>query len=137
MAQFLEFVANHWLLWSAFFAVAFALVINLMLSGRGQVDAQALVSLINQENAVTVDVRGEADFKRGHILDALHIPLASLPERIKELEPHRESPVIVYCELGNVSPRAAIKLREAGFDNVLRLRGGLSAWRQASLPTVT
>ena len=137
MAQFLEFVANHWLLWSAFTAVAFALVVNITLAGRGQIDAQSLVRLINQDNAVTVDVRGEADYKRGHIVDALHVPLASLPDHIKELEPHRGGPLVVYCELGNLSPRAAIKLKQAGFDNVLRLRGGLSAWRQASLPTVT
>jgi rhodanese-related sulfurtransferase len=45
-------------------------------------------------------------------------------------------PVVVVCESGARSARAASALRKAGRSDVYCLEGGLSSWKQAGLPVV-
>ena len=42
--------------------------------------------------------------------------------------------MIVVCDDGNRSGRAATALRKHGFEQVFTLSGGIGAWRQAGLP---
>ncbi len=93
--------------------------------------------LINDRNALIVDVRGPADFKKGHILNALNIPAARIEERAGEIAKFKERPVLCYCALGSVAPAACVKLRQQGFATVYSLKGGLNAWQGASLPVTT
>ncbi|MCX7946165.1 MAG: rhodanese-like domain-containing protein [Hydrogenophilus sp.] len=92
--------------------------------------------LINQQNAVPVDVRSDAEYRSGHIPGALHVPLERIPED-KALARHKHQPLILYCESGVRSASALAKLRKAGFVHLYQLVGGLAEWRKASLPLVT
>ncbi|MGZ5834648.1 MAG: chromate resistance protein ChrB domain-containing protein [Xanthobacteraceae bacterium] len=59
------------------------------------------------------------------------------PERIARSGhvPSRDKDVVVYCEHGgDVSQTAAAELRASGF-KAIHLQGGISAWRDAGLPT--
>ena len=49
------------------------------------VSPQQAINLINGEQGVFVDLRDVADYRKGHIVDALHIPAAKLAERMAEL----------------------------------------------------
>jgi len=42
--------------------------------------------------------------------------------------------MIVVCDTGNRSGKAAAVLRRMGFKEVFSLSGGIGAWRQAGLP---
>jgi rhodanese-related sulfurtransferase len=42
--------------------------------------------------------------------------------------------VILYCESGNRSAKAAAALKAQGYTKVLNLAGGIGAWQQAGLP---
>jgi len=42
--------------------------------------------------------------------------------------------VILYCDSGNRSAKAAAALRGQGYTRVLNLSGGIGAWQQAGLP---
>lgn len=140
MQQFFTFVLNHWVLFLALFIVSVLLAANLLsdkLLGFKSVDPQAATQLINREGAVVLDVREEADFSAGHIVNAIHIPLAGLEARLKELDSMRESPFIVTCQAGQLSARAGDILRKHGFTKVYKLGGGLMAWKDAKLPMVT
>ena len=90
--------------------------------------------LINQQNAVVLDVRDATEYESGHVLNARNIPLGELEARAAELEKHKAKPVIVVCDTGNRSGKAAAALRRQGFKEVLTLSGGIGAWRQAGLP---
>jgi rhodanese-related sulfurtransferase len=81
---------------------------------------------------LVIDVRTRREFDSGHIPDALNIPYDELPGRFGELESGRE--IVVYCEGGGRSSRAASALRRAGFSTVLHLEGDMSAWRASQLP---
>ncbi|MDP1930590.1 MAG: rhodanese-like domain-containing protein [Gammaproteobacteria bacterium] len=136
MAQFIEFVGNHWILSTLWVALVTALILHRSKTSGESVSAQQAVMLINRSDAVVVDIRDKKDFDAGHIVEAIHIPLAKLGTRVTELEKHKSVPVIVACRLGQHSADAIKVLRSAGFTNVLRLSGGMTEWRAQSLPLV-
>jgi len=90
--------------------------------------------LINQQNALVLDVREAAEYEKGHMLNARNVPLAELEARAAEIDKHKAKPVIVVCDNGNRSGRAATALRKLGFEQVFTLGGGIGGWRQAGLP---
>jgi rhodanese-related sulfurtransferase len=91
--------------------------------------------LINQKDAVVIDVREPGEFAQTHILNSRNVPSGEIEARIKELERFKDKPVIVSCATGNRSGSAAAVLRKHGFTNVVNLAGGVAAWQQAGLPT--
>ncbi|MCX7152851.1 MAG: rhodanese-like domain-containing protein [Betaproteobacteria bacterium] len=90
--------------------------------------------MMNQEDGQIVDVRDEADFAKGHVLNARNIPLAQFEKRIGELSSHKDKPLIVYCHSGNTSGAAIEVLKKNGFTRPFNLHGGVAAWQQAGLP---
>lgn len=92
------------------------------------------VTLINRKDAVVLDVRDEGEFAKGHINNARHLPEKELDGRMKEIEKFKTKPVIVSCGNGRRSAAVVANLRKQGFTDVVALRGGISAWQQASMP---
>lgn len=140
MQPIIEFLASHWILSSAFGAVLALMVANELwtaLRGEKRLSPADAVRLINDQNAAVLDVRGPADYKKGHILNALNIPAARLKERVNELAKFKDRPVLCYCALGSAAPQACATLRQLGFATVYSLKGGLNAWQGASLPVTT
>ncbi len=138
IAQLVEFAGNHPLLVSAFLGVSGLLVITELrgrLSGIKQVGVVEATQLSNRDNALFLDIREEADYRAGHIPDAVHIPLKQLATKSSELEKFRNRPVIAYCRSGNQSRAAGSLLKKSGFESVYNLSGGMVAWQGANLPT--
>ncbi|WP_310726510.1 rhodanese-like domain-containing protein [Streptomyces sp. N2A] len=75
--------------------------------------------------AQLVDVRNPAEYAAGALPGARSIPLATLPDRITELDPAR--PVVLYCRSGNRSVIAAALLEARGFGDVCDVEGGYEA----------
>jgi len=73
-----------------------------------------------------VDVRETREWEICRIPGARLIPLSELPERLAELDGHRE--IVTQCHKGVRSMRALEILRAAGFSKVRSLRGGIEAW---------
>jgi NADPH-dependent 2,4-dienoyl-CoA reductase/sulfur reductase-like enzyme/rhodanese-related sulfurtransferase len=71
--------------------------------------------------AQIVDVRSHDEFDRGHVLDALNVPINTLRDNAKALEMGRR--VIVYCQVGYRGYLAYRILKQKGFD-VVNLDGG-------------
>ena len=118
-------VTGGMLLWPA--------IARLMRPGQ-EVGPSEAVQLINRRDAVVIDVRDAADYKAGHITNARHFPEAEIESRLKDLEKVKSKPIIVSCGRGNRSVNVAHRLRKLGFNEVVSLRGGISAWQQANMP---
>ncbi len=99
-----------------------------------ELGAIEVVQLINRRDALVVDVREADEYAKGHIANSRHIPARQVGERLKELDKHRKKPIIVACNSGTRSASVVGLLRKSGFEEVYGLRGGLSAWQQASMP---
>jgi rhodanese-related sulfurtransferase len=103
-------------------------------TGGPWVEASRATQLINREDALVVDVRDPGEYGTGHILGAKNWPLDHIGERGGEAAKRKDKPVIVYCDTGDRTPKAAAALRKLGFTRVVNLSGGLAAWQQAGLP---
>jgi rhodanese-related sulfurtransferase len=137
MPHLAEFFQNHLLLFGAGGVILVLLIVNEMtasLLGEKRVSAQDAVRLINDRDAVIVDLRPAAEFKRGHLLNAVNVPFAKLDERATEIGKDKARPVLLVCALGSLSGQAALKLKKLGYAEVYPLRGGLNAWTGANLP---
>jgi len=131
-----KFVTDNILLVAVAFASGAMLVWPAVRRGAAGASISTLQAtlLINQQNALVLDVREAADYEKGHMLNARNIALGELQARAAELEKHKAKPLIVVCDNGNRSGRAATALRKQGFEQVFTLSGGIGAWRQAGLP---
>jgi rhodanese-related sulfurtransferase len=134
-----EFLSENVLLVGLLIGSGFMLLWPMLKRGAGGVAAvtpSEAVLLINRSNAIVLDVRDDAEFAAGHITDAKHIPLAQLPDRIKELQKLKTKPILVNCQAGMRSAKACDILRKNEFTQVHNLQGGLNAWIQAKLPVI-
>jgi rhodanese-related sulfurtransferase len=103
--------------------------------GGPSISATQATQLINREDALVVDVREPGEYGNGHILGAKNVPLSRIDAVGSEIAAKRkDKPVIVYCNDGNRSAKAAAALRSQGVGKAVSLSGGFSAWRQAGLP---
>lgn len=78
-----------------------------------------------KEDVFILDVREPHEYKICNINGHL-IPLNDLPKRVGELD--RDKETVVHCRSGARSARAVGFLRQAGFQNVRNLAGGILAW---------
>ena len=95
-----------------------------------------LTPLINQENALVVDLSASGDFEKGHIAGSRNIAPSQFDPENKTVAAARQLPVVVVCRNGTASAAAAKRLKKAGFEKVYWLDGGIAAWQQADLPLV-
>lgn len=75
-----------------------------------------------------IDVRDLAEWERGHIEGAIHIPVNSLRERLNEVDGSKE--IMVYCAIGLRGYIAARILKQHGFENVRNVSGGYTTYAQ-------
>nr|WP_082985404.1 rhodanese-like domain-containing protein [Orrella dioscoreae] len=97
------------------------------------VDTDAAIRLINQKQAVLIDVRPAERFQASHIAQARSVPLDEIEQKAASLP--KNKPLIVVCELGRDSGKAVAKLKAQGHTEVVALEGGQQAWIKAGLPT--
>jgi rhodanese-related sulfurtransferase len=82
-----------------------------------------------------LDVRTMGEYQGGHLTHALQADWNN-PEQFKDRVSHldKHKPVYVYCLSGGRSGKAADYLSTQGFDQVVALKGGINAWKQAGKP---
>ncbi len=85
-----------------------------------------------REAVTIVDVRGETEWRSGHLPGARHIPLGYLTDRLTEIP--REGTVVLQCQSGSRSHIAASLLQARGYRNVVNLLGGFAAWERNGYP---
>jgi rhodanese-related sulfurtransferase len=132
--QLIEFIGNNWILFAALAVIIALLIHNFLVTGKGSVDPAGATDLINRQDALVLDVRPTADFAKGHIINAMNIPMNGFKKQIGTLQKHKDKPILVTCRSGSQSSMACQQLRKEGFADVHNLRGGVMAWQSANLP---
>ena len=100
-----------------------------------QVPAAEFDKAIKAKEIQLLDVRTKEEYQQGHIVNALQANWNDADEFEKRTTSlNVVKPVYVYCLSGGRSAAAANNLRKKGY-NVVELKGGISAWRNANLPT--
>lgn len=136
MELYLEFLTQQWQLAAALLVCVMLLAFHESRRGGQKITTNQLVAMVNRQQAAVVDLREPAEFRKGHIVDAINIPSTKVTERWAELEALREKPLILVCKLGQHSSAVGKQLIAKGFDKVFRLGGGISEWQASQLPVV-
>lgn len=76
--------------------------------------------------AQVIDVREPNEFNDGHILGARNIPYTQLEYRIAELR--KDKPIYLYENGITLANRASLLLKNAGYKEIYRLKGGYNDW---------
>lgn len=130
----MNFLIDNWMLLAMALASGFALLLPVLTKGSG-LDPQAMVQLMNRDKAVVIDVCEPDEFARSHVIGAKNLPLGQLEDKLAQVVKNKSAHVIMVCQVGARSARAAATARKLGYDNVQSLSGGLRAWVAASMPT--
>lgn len=137
MDKYIQFLTNHYILSGAWLVVAVMLIYSFFssrLRGFSGIHPAMATQLINRENAVILDVREDNEYREGHIVNSIHIPVGYLRDRMKELDKYKDRPIIVGCRSGQRSSQACAILKKQGFDAVYNLNGGIMGWKNDNLP---
>ncbi len=89
--------------------------------------------LLNQKQALIIDLRRQEDFDLGHLPNARNIPPDELKNQAENLTKLSSRPVILVASSQNTG-RARHTLIGMGFTEVFTLKGGVTSWIEANLP---
>ena len=107
-------------------------------AGTLEVSAERAAEMIRANRGdpdfVVLDVRTPAEFAAGHIEGALNIDYraSDFAERIAALD--RSKTYLMYCRTGNRSGRALPLFDRLGFEAVVHMSDGITAWQRHGLP---
>lgn len=85
---------------------------------------------------VLLDCRETEEHEIVRIESATLLPMSEIMQRVGELEPHRETEIVVYCHHGMRSQQVAAWLRQQGFEKAQSLAGGIDQWAMEIDPSL-
>jgi len=100
------------------------------------VSAEEAKDVIQTFFPLILDVRTPKEYIRGHLADALLIPVQDLQRRLSELSSRKDDPILIYCATGNRSTVASKILIDRGFTRIFNLRHGIVDWHRKKYPVV-
>jgi hydroxyacylglutathione hydrolase len=92
-------------------------------------------NLYKNNNIQLVDVRGESEYKAGHIKGAENIFVGTLAENLNKLNKHKQ--IVIQCQSGDRTAIAYSLLAKHGFKNVKNYSGGMNEWVNTGNPVVS
>lgn len=137
MALFLEFLTQQWPTAGALLAVLIMLFMHESRKSGPSLSPQRAINLVNTQNGIFLDLRDAADYKQGHIVDAVNIPATKLQNSLQQLEKYKDRPIILVCKMGQAAGTAGKQLRASGYENTHKMTGGMMEWGNLQLPTVS
>ena len=100
-----------------------------------EISIDELNLLVPEQSPILVDVREDEEWEKAHAIGAIHLSRGTIEQKIEEVIPDPETPIICYCGGGNRSALVAESLQKLGYTQVKSLVGGFKAWQEAGLPT--
>ncbi|KRG11540.1 rhodanese [Virgibacillus soli] len=96
------------------------------IKGITNISVQEAKDKFKDDNVQFIDVRTPGEFKANHRKPFKNIPLSNLFSKADTLDKEKE--VVVICQSGMRSSKAAKMLKKYGFQKIYNVKGGMSAW---------
>ncbi|MBH0229166.1 rhodanese-like domain-containing protein [Halobacillus yeomjeoni] len=113
--------------WVIIIGVAFFVASRFMpAKGVQSISTEEADNRLKDKNVQFVDVRTPGEYKTVSKKPFKNIPLSELSRRTEELDKDKE--VMLLCQSGMRSMKAAKILKKQGFSKVTNVRGGLGSW---------
>ena len=109
---------------TAFVAVCFSCACKQ--EGVSTMDGATLVAKNSgreKDKILIIDVRPEAEYKAGHIENAINMLSDTIGDNVSAIEAWKNMPIVVYCNTGRRSAAAADVLLKKGFKEVYNADG--------------
>jgi rhodanese-related sulfurtransferase len=82
------------------------------------------------ENIKIIDVREPAEYAESNIGGIL-LPLGQIANmQLDDIEDYKNEELVIHCKGGTRSMQACLILEQAGFNNLVNLTGGITAWHK-------
>jgi adenylyltransferase/sulfurtransferase len=102
---------------------------------EGEIEVTEVKTMLDRgDNFVLIDVREPHEYKICNIPAAKLIPLGEVPRRLHELDQNAD--IVIHCKSGMRSAKACGILKQAGFQHVRNMKGGILAWSDKVDPSV-
>jgi len=92
--------------------------------------------LFESRQVVMFDIREPDEHATGVAAGAQLLPMSQLNQRVNEIPKDPAQPVLIICNTQNRSSKVVQALKEAGWNNVRYVHGGMSTWAQNGWPMV-
>lgn len=103
--------------------------------GLIELEPETVKAMLDSGEAVLVDVREDEEFAEAHIEGSILSPMSDFEVETWPSIPGKK--IIISCLGGVRSAAVARKLIASGQGWAIHLKGGLNAWRDAGLPTIS
>ena len=80
---------------------------------------------------ILLDVRTQAEYDSGHILNAINISHEQILEDPELLAEYKDSQMVVFCRSGGRAGKVIQLLESIGFEDIIDIDGDMLAWREA------
>ena len=101
----------------------------------GEITPVELKSALDEGEKLTIlDVREPHEYEISSLPNSILIPLGQLPSRMNEL--NRQDNIVVHCKMGGRSAKAVELMKQAGFNQVKNLTGGINRWGEEIDPSL-
>lgn len=96
------------------------------------ITAEKFAETVKLDQDTVIDVRKDSEYHAGHVSEALSMPLASINEWVKDINPSQH--FYLHCQAGYRSMIAASILQARGYRNFTEVEGGYKAISHSSMP---
>ncbi|BFM13134.1 rhodanese-like domain-containing protein [Simiduia litorea] len=129
------FLTEQWLLVSLMCVLVYIYLWREKSKAGTSLSVHQVTALVNKGGSVLIDIRDAAEFKVGHIVDAINIPHSKVEKQLSDFAKFKDKTIILVDKMGQHTGNAGRLLRAHGYD-VVRLDGGIADWQGQNLPLV-
>ena len=103
---------------------------------EGEIEVKDVKAKLDRgDDFVLIDVREPHEYRIASIAGAQLVPLGEVPKHLDEFD--KNADIVIHCKSGVRSAKACGVFRQAGFQHVRNMKGGILAWSNqvdASVP---
>ena len=94
-----------------------------------KIDSTKTVELVGEtKKTLVIDVRDADAYAKGHLANAVNIPFDEFEGKISDLEGYKDQTIVLICNTGNKSGKAAQMLVDKGFTKVYNAEDGMEEY---------
>jgi molybdopterin/thiamine biosynthesis adenylyltransferase/rhodanese-related sulfurtransferase len=90
--------------------------------------------LESEHAPLLLDVRSDRERRVASIPGSIHLPMNEVEERLREVAPDPNRPIVTFCATGSRSLRILPTIAEQGYGDIASMSGGIVAWQALGYP---
>jgi phage shock protein E len=103
------------------YLIPILLIVVIFVAKQRSFASEEQVNSALKKGAKVIDVRSPQEYASGHVPKAINIPVNELKERVAQLAPDKEQPLLLHCGSGVRSGYGKSILEKLGYKQVLNV----------------